>query len=521
MHQTTATKYRDAFVSRSSVEGWLLLCALVVTALALMPLAFIGWMSVETGWSTVVSLIFRPRVGELLLNTFLLVLLTLPLSTVLGVGLAWLTERTDLPAARMFSWLAVAPLAIPAFVHSYAWVGVAPSLHGISAGVLVSTLAYFPFMYLPVAAALRRLDPGLEDTAASLGLAPKEVFVRVVLPQLRPAILGGALLIGLHLLGEYGLYAMIRFDTFTTAIVDQFKSTYSGPAANMLAGVLVLCCLALVTGDMKLRGRARYARVGTGAPRLQSRLRLGNAAHLCIAACVAVAAASLGIPMLTLVFWLLRGGLQVWQLKEIVPTLIETAALALIGATAATAAAFPISWLAVRNPTRFTRAVETCNYFVGSLPGVVVALALVTIAIRLAPSIYQTAVTVLLAYVLLFLPRALVSLKVSVAQIPRSLEEAAASLGKTPLQALAGITLRLAAPGVASALALVALGITNELTATLMLAPNGTQTLATQFWAYSSEIDYAGAAPYACLMVLLSLPMTLLLDAQSRWAAGR
>ena len=225
--------------------------------------------------------------------------------------------------------------------------------------------------------------------------------------------------------------------------------------------------------------------------------------------------------MTTLGVWLVRGGRRVWQWREIVPTLIETAGLAAVGATAATIAAFPIAWMSVRHPGRVTRTIETCNYFVGSLPGVVVALALVTFAIRLAPPLYQTVVTVLLAYVVLFLPRALVSLKVSVAQVPKSLEDAAASLGRTPLQALAIITLRLAAPGVASALALVALGITNELTATLMLAPNGTQTLATQFWAYSSEIDYAGAAPYAVLMVMLSLPMTLLLHAQSRWAAGR
>ncbi len=495
--------------------------ALVVMALALLPLGFIGWVTIETGWSTASSLIFRPRVGELLVNTLMLVALTLPLSTAIGVGFAWLTERTDLPGARMFAWLAIAPLAIPAFVHSYAWVGIAPALHGIWAGVLVSTLAYFPFLYLPVAAALRRLDPGLEDTAASLGLAPMAVFQRVVLPQLRPAILGGALLAGLHLLAEYGLFAMIRFDTFTTAIVDQFKSTFNGPAANMLAGVLVVCCLALLALENVARGDVRYARIGTGSARQQTRKPLGRAMPGCVLLLGVIVGLSLGVPMLTLGRWLVRGGADAWRIDEVVPTLVETAGLAATGAVATTIAAFPIAWLVVRYPTRFARLIETGNYFVGSLPGVVVALALVTISIKAVPAIYQTVVTVLLAYVVLFLPRALVSLKISIAQVPRGLEDAAASLGRTPVQRLTVVTLRLAAPGVASALALVALGITNELTATLMLAPNGTQTLATQFWAYSSEIDFAGAAPYALLMVMLSLPMTLLLHAQSKWAAGR
>ena len=124
-----------------------------------------------------------------------------------------------------------------------------PPIHGLFAGVLVSVIAYFPFLYLPVAATLRRLDPAIEDVAESMGLKPWKVFFRVVLPQLRLAICGGALLVGLHLLAEYGLYAMIRFDTFTTAIFDQFKSTFNGAAAHMLASVLALCCLAMLTAE--------------------------------------------------------------------------------------------------------------------------------------------------------------------------------------------------------------------------------------------------------------------------------
>ncbi len=158
------------------------------------------------------------------------------------VGRAGLADRADgSSGARIWSWLAVAPLAVPAFVHSYAWISIAPGFDGLWAAVLISVLAYFPFLYLPVAAALRRLDPGLEDAAASLGLSPWRALFRVVLPQLRIALCGGALLIGLHLLGEYGLYGMIRFDTFTTAIVEQFQSTFNGPAAKMLLATAIFC----------------------------------------------------------------------------------------------------------------------------------------------------------------------------------------------------------------------------------------------------------------------------------------
>ena len=181
----------------------------------------------------------------------------------------------------------------------------------------------------------------------------------------------------------------------------------------------------------------------------------------------------------------------------------------------------PMAWLSVRAPGRLQRALEACHYYVGALPGVVVALALVTITVRVALPLYQTVATVLLAYALMFLPRALVGLRASIAQAPVELERAAMALGRSPLQAVWQVTMRLAAPGAAASMALVGLGITTELTATLMLAPNGTTTLATEFWSLTSELDYAGAAPYALMMVLASLPLTLMLYAQSKRAAGR
>jgi iron(III) transport system permease protein len=204
-----------------------------------------------------------------------------------------------------------------------------------------------------------------------------------------------------------------------------------------------------------------------------------------------------------------------------IPALGQTIALALGAGALTILAAIPMAWISIRAPGPLQRWLEGCNYVVGSLPGVVVALALVTITVRAAQPIYQTAVTVLLAYVLLFLPRALVSLRASIAQAPVELEQAAASLGRTPARALWSVTLRLAAPGAAAGMAMVSLGVTNELTATQMLAPNGTQTLAMAFWSHTGEIDYAAAAPYALIMVLFSLPLTWLLHRHSTRSAGR
>jgi iron(III) transport system permease protein len=486
-----------------------------VALLGLVPLGYIVATSVATGWPTLAALLFRPRVGELLVNTIGLVLATVPACLVLGVLAAWLVERSTVPLPRVFGLLLAAPLAIPAFVNSYGWVSAVPSLNGLGAGVLISTLSYFPLVYLPCAAALKRLDPGPEEAAASLGTRSWGVFFRVVVPQLRLPMVGGSLLVGLHQLAEYGAFAMIRFDTFTTAIVEQYQSTFNGPAATALASVLVLCCLVLLVAESGARGHARYARIGGGAPKIARRQTLGPFAPLGAGFLISLIALSIAVPIASVVRWLIDGGAEAWGSDAVLSSLLTTIGYGVGGALVTVALAFPIAFLAVRRPSRASRALESLNYLTSALPGIVTALALVTVAMRILQPLYQTVTLVIIVYLLMFLPRAIVNLRAGLAQVPPGLEEAAQSLGRNPFMAFLTVTLRHIAPSVLAGGALVFLGVVTELTCTLLLAPSGTRTLATQFWSRINDIDYVGAAPYAMLMVTLSLPVTYLLFARN------
>ncbi|MGV0785529.1 iron ABC transporter permease [Mycolicibacterium sp. XJ2] len=492
----------------------------ILVAATCIPLGYVAWATVSVGWTRAYELVVRPRVGELLANTIALVLITVPLCVVIGVGTAWLVERTDLPGRTLWRPLFVAPLAVPAFVNSYAWIGVIPSLHGLTAGVLVTTLSYFPFMYLPVAATLRRLDPAVEESARALGSGSAGVFLRVTLPQLRLAILGGSLLVGLHLLAEFGAFAMLRFDTFTVAIFQQFQATFDGAAGSMLAGVLVLLCLALLVGEAAMRGNARFARIGSGAPHTSAPIHLRHSVIPATIALTALAVLSIGVPVGTILRWLWLGGGGVWIVDDILSALGQTVGLASAAAVVTTVLAFPVAWVAVRSTGVLARVVEGANYVTSSLPGIVTALALVTFTIQFVRPLYQSLTLIVFAYVLLFMPRALVNVRAGLAQVPPSLEEAARSLGSSPTKTFLRVTLRLTAPAAAAGASLVFVAVATELTATLLLAPTGTRTLAMMFWSFSSELDYAAAAPYALVLVVLAIPVTLLLYRQSTKAAA-
>lgn len=500
---------------RFAAHPLLIAAALLVACVALVPAGFVVWVLVQAGWDTAVTMIVRPRVGEVLLATVLLQALAVPLSVLLALILAWLTERSDLSLRWLWRWLAVAPLAIPAFVMAYAWDSTVPMLRGIGPAVAISVLAYFPLVYLPVMAQLRRLDPAAEDIAATLGHSPIGVFLKVVLPQLRLAILGGGLLIALHLLAEYGLFVLIRYDTLTVAIVNQFQAVYDGPAANLMGIVLVACAAGLLSLEAWLKGDRRYARVGSGAARVAPLARLGRSAPLWMLVPFLTSALAVGLPLLTLFRWLLIGGVEALHLPELLPALGQSFFYAVLGALFVTIVALPVAWMSARAPGPLQRALENVHLYVGALPGVIVALALVAISIRVALPLYQTVATLLVAYVLLFLPRAVVSMRASLAQVPVELQNAATALGRPPFIAAVGITLRLAMPGIAAGMALVAMGIVTELTATLMLSPLGTETLATQFWSRTGEFDHMGAAPFALAMVVLSIPLCIILHQQA------
>jgi len=494
----------------------LLAVAVLVTAIGLIPIIFVVLATIVTGPATVADMVIRPRVAELLLNTAALVGIAVPMCCALGVAAAWLVVRTDLPGRRLLAVLFATPLAIPAFVASYGWASVLPSLSGLGGAVLISVLAYFPLVYLPVAATLQRVDPALEESAQALGRSPGRAFMGVVVPQLRLPILGGALLVSLHLLAEYGAFAMLRFDTFTTAIISQYRSTFAGPAATMLAGVLVLCCLGLLVLEGLARGGARYARIGPGASRPARRVTLGRATVPVLFVAIGVIGLAVGVPIASVIRWLGLGGIAVWQERWVVPAVVQTVGYGLGGAAITTLLALPVAYLVVRFPSRLSRVLETSDYLTSSLPGIVIALALVTVAITFLRPAYQTTWLVLLAYVLMFLPRSLVSLRGGIAQVPVSLEEAARSMGVPPVRTFLRVTGRLIIPAALAGGALVFLGVVNELTTTLLLAPTGTRTMSIEFWTHVKDLDYAQAAPYALMMIAVSLPVTWLLFRASR-----
>lgn len=498
----------------------LLAAGVTVAALVLLPLVFLGIEAAQSGWSTISPLLFRSLTAHLLTDTVELAVCVTALCAVIGTAAAYATERTDLPLRRLWSTLVVVPLAIPDFIVGYTWSSLAPAVHGLPGAVLVMTLSLNPLVYLPVAAALRGSDRGLEEAARACGLGPWTVFRRVTLRQVRPALLGGCLVVCLALLAEYGAFEILRFQTFTTEIYTEFEVGFSAPAASALSLVLVLLGLAVLVGQHYAnrdgaRGQGRTVRAGGGVRQPAIRSHLGWRTAPVTAACAALVGLSLGVPLATLGYWLSRPDATTLPAAASVPSAALTTVLyAMLAALAATLLALPVALLAERHRGRVSMLLERATLLVQGLPGLVIALSLVFFAVRFAFSVYQSPLLMVAAYAILFFPLALVSARAALAQAPARLEEAARSLGRRPLTVLLRVTLPLIAPGLGAGFCLVFVSVTTELTATLVLLPSGVRTLATQFWAFQNDQSYAAAAPYAAALVALAVPPSYLLG---RW----
>jgi iron(III) transport system permease protein len=513
--------------------GWLVATGVAVSLLAIVPVAYLVGLAASAG-EDAFGLVLRERTLGVLVRTLLLAATVTAASVVIGVPIAWLTTRSDLPGRRWWTVLGVLPLVVPSYVGGYAVVAAfgprgalqslleplgvdrLPTLYGFPGAALALTLFSFPYVVLSTRAALLRLDPAFEEISRSLGRGPWRTFWTVTLPQLRPAITAGALLVTLYSLSDFGAVSLLQFDSFTRAIYVQYRASFDPTLAAVLALMLVACTAGVLLAESRLRGRSAYHRSGGGAARPGSRVRLGAWRWPALAFCGVVVGLAIAVPIATIGFWLARGVAtgetfgDVWQPAANSILASGLAALLTVGA------AVPVAVLAVRHRGMLAGIVERATYAGFALPGIVIGLAIVFIAARSLPWIYQTLPLLLVAYLVRFVPEAVGVKRASLLQVSPRVEEVARTLGRSPGGVLRSVTLPIIRPGLLAAGALVFLTAMKELPTTILLAPTGFDTLAVRIWSTTSEGFFARAAPPALLMMVVAAVSLWLVLRQER-----
>ncbi len=484
----------------------------------LVPLAYLVLRAFEADPATIQRLVLRPRTWTLLVNTVTLTAGVMALTTLMAVPLAWLMVRSDLRWRRIVTVLAVVPLAIPGYVVAYALMSLGgnqglltqllgfpvPRPSGYWGAVAALSLYTYPYLFLNVRAALLGLDPSLEESARSLGYGDRDLFWAVILPQLRPALLAGWLVITLYVLGDFGVVALMRFEAFSYAIYLQYASAFDRTYAAWLSLILLGLTLGIVATEGRLLGRRRYARVGSGSQRAVLTTRLGRWAPLAHGYAAVVLLTSIGLPALVLAYWLLLSPPDAAAWRAVAEAFARTASVAAPAAVLTALAAMSVAYLATRVTLRGSRLIERLAYLGYAIPPVSLALALVFFSLRSVPWLYQTTTLLVAAYIISFLALAIGPIRSALLQVPARLEEAARSLGRRPFTAFFQVTFPVIRRPVVAGTALVLMVAMKELPLTYLLAPTGFHTLSVRVFTRTSEAMLAEAAPFALAIVLFS-----------------
>lgn len=528
-----------AYGKRGAVSIRLAAAASLVGLFAAIPLLYIfvrAWGAQPAAWLR----LLQAPVWELMRNTIMLAVSVTAGSTLIGVGMAWLTERSDLPGKNALRWMLAMPLAIPAYVGGIVHLtlmrprgGWLPKLLESSFGIslpdvnvlgfwgatFILVLFSYPYIYLLSGAAFRSLNASLEEVSRTLGRTRSQTFWQVALPAMRPGTTAGMLLVALDVLAEYGTVALLRYETFTSAIFVQLAGRYDRSSAAILSGVLVSLALLILWAELRLQGNRQYAQLESHW-RPAPAVALGRWRLPAFLLTSGVVTLSLLVPVAVLASW----SVQVLLGPETLQGLLRSGSRGFgsfawnslwsagLAAGLAVMLSLPVAVLVVRHPRRLSSSLSRVCQVGYAIPGVVIALSLLATVNRYVPALYATPLVVVMAYVLRHLPQAVRGSEAALGQVSATLEEAGRMLGSNPLQTFARVTLPLVLPGMLAGGALVFLTSLKELPATLLLRPAGFDTLAVRAWVWATDGSYLQAAPAALLLVLISaVPLAFLL----------
>ncbi len=527
-----------------NLNRWSVVTGLVALALAV-PVLYVGsqlFGAAGEAWTYVVA----DLLPGYALNSLVLLLGVGALTLLMGTPAAWLVAVYRFPGRAFFAWALVLPLAIPSYITAYTYAGIfdygGPVWQGLEAlglGALGSRLdianiygvtavmafALYPYVYLTARAFFAQHSNAVIEAAQSLGQAPLRAFWHLALPLGRPALVGGASLVAMETLNEYGAVKYYGVDTFTTGIFSAWFSLGDADAAIRLAACALVFVFVLLSLERIQRGRRRFAEGRPTRPVRPRRLAGARGAAACTL-CILPFALGFALPGLQLVVW----ALQTWHKiigVDFFGLMWNSFALAALAALLVVGVALLLVYtgrLYGVYGVRLLGRVATLGY---SVPGAVIAVGVMLPFARADRTIDQAAqawlgistglllsatlAALVFAYLVRFLAVGFQAVQAGFEGLGGHIEEAARSLGAGPWRTLVRVDLPLVKAALLGAGMLVFVDVLKELPLTLILRPFNFDTLATRAFELVSDEEVASSANAALIIVAIGiLPVVLL-----------
>jgi len=537
----------EAFLPRRANWNAMTVLSIAVAGLIAVPvLVVIGSVltpSTET-WRHLASTVLP----EYIANTLWLMLGVGLGVSVIGIATAWLTTMCRFPGRGMFEWALILPLAVPAYVMAYAyadffqfagpvqsWLRASlgwsrhdywfPEIRSLGGAAFLFSVAFYPYVYLLARAAFLEQATGMIEAGRSLGYGPWRSFFRLALPLARPGVAAGVALALMETLADFGTVGYLALHTFTTGIYRAWLSLGDRVAACQLAVALLAFVALVLLAERMSRGRARFDNRAARRRVVPHRLH-GWPAAGAVLACALPIFAGFVLPAWILLRLTFSGG-ELQLGSRYFALVWNSVTLAGLTAACAVALALLVAY-ATRSGGNVVALVAHRLAGLGyAVPGAVIAVGILVPVTRLdlalsgfLHSAFGITTGLLLtggvaalvyAYLVRFLAVALQSVEAGLAKVTPGMDDAARSLGTSPLGIVSRVHVPLLAPSLLTAALMVFVDVMKELPVTFMMRPFNFDTLAVHAYNLASDERLSElAAPALTIVVVGIVPLILL-----------
>jgi iron(III) transport system permease protein len=502
-----------------------------------------------------------PEAYPLLLNSFIFGVGSSGLSVLFALALAWITIRTNAPFRRLFELTAIIPNILPPILVSISWVMLLnPSnglinaaivqLFGVEQGpfniysipglIFVEALILTPLAFLIIAAAMKSMDPSLEESAKTLGSGEFGVAYRITLPLMRPAILAAATLNFVRAVESFDTPAIIalpaRIEVFTTKIwreaLGSFPTNHNLAAAYGV-GILAIA-LIFVYLYRRFTSQVESFSTVTGKGFRPHQIDLGRWRFLASGVALLLLILLVVLPVLVLLLvallpyyhvptwqtWqnlTLENFRYVWTTSRVHKAFGNSFFLALVGATSCMVLASLASYITVRTKLAARGILEGLVFIPWAFPGTALALGLLWAYVDFPIPVYATIWIILIAYVTRFLPYGMRAVTSTIIQIHKELEEASIVCGAGFLATFRRVLIPMMRPGVVAGWIILVTIFMREFSATLFLYSPGSEPLGPLLYFLYLDGMRGRVAAIGLVISVISVILIAIAQRYSRW----
>ena len=530
----TRRSWRPDFWTLVAVAAWAILIVLLLIPLGLV---LVSSFRDESGVLTLANwqrLFTSTRYFNAFINTLIVGFGGLTGALLLGSVMAFCMARVRIAGGRFVSMLAILALVSPPFIGAYSWIvlfgsgGIVrqtlmswgifmPPIYGVWGILIVFAFKFYPYVYLLTSGALANVNRSLEEAAENLGLTPFQRVLKISFPLVLPALSAGGLLALIHAIADFGTPRLLGrgFNVFAT----EAYTAYSAEIGSNL-GMATTLSLALILMSMVFvfiqRFMSRKNVYHSNLINRPEKVRLRGFANL--AAHVAVYFIALGgaMPAIIAAIYSVRKtngpvfqpGFGLDSYRRIIATLGDVVRNSLLFSGASVLLIVVIGTLigclVARRNTAQTSLLDATLMVPYVMPGIVVGVAFIA-AFNTPPLVMTgTAAIIILSVFIRRLPYAVRSSAAALRQVGPSMEEAAISLGYSPVQAFLRVTIPLILPGIIAGAMLSFVTAVNELSSSLVLYVGGTITMPVKIYIAINDGDYGTAASLSTILLVLS-----------------